>query len=355
MSVKRQHKISSKIGLPPGSLVHVGKKHDDDVSIYWTNYSEDQVQERSVPEISDIEALDLGSGCHWVNVNGLHDVKRISAIGRKFSLHDLLLEDVLNTLQRPKSEAFDQHLFITFKMLGMGTKDNELVSEQVSLVLGDNYVISFQEHEGDIFDTIRERLRTNGSNLRKNGADFLMYRLLDTVVDHYFLVTERLSELSEELEEQVLDDPNQDQLEVIRSIRRKLRAIKRAVVPLREAVLALHREDPKFIQKKTIPYLRDVYEHIVQAIDHVETQREVLAGIMDLYHTGVSNNMNQVMKVLTIIATLFIPTTFIAGLYGMNFDNMPELHWNYGYQLALGVMAAVFIGMLIFFRKKNWL
>lgn len=345
---------SSKAGLPPGSLVHIGKESTGPFNVSVFEYHSTECKSSTHNSIEGLKFEEVGKS-YWINVHGLHHVPEVEKVGQAFHLHPLLLEDVLHTYQRPKSELFEEHVFLTLRMLGFDPKSDVLHSEQVSLILTKNAVVSFQEKEGDLFDPIRTRLNTEGSSLRKNGADYLLYRLLDTVVDNYFHVTEHLSELSEKIEEKVIKRPDSAQLQEIREIRKKLLVVKRAVVPLREALATLYRDNPPQIKKSTHRYIHDVYDHVLRAIDQIETQREVLAGVMDLYHSGISNNMNQVMKVLTIIATLFIPTTFIAGVYGMNFSNMPELQWKYGYLVAWAMMAAVFIGMLVFFRKKKWL
>jgi len=288
-------------------------------------------------------------------VDGLHETDKIAALGKHFDLHPLLIEDVLNTRHRPKAEEYDEYLFLTLKMLDIKEEDKTIISEQVSFVLGKNWVISFQEKKGDVFGVLRQRLRENKGFTRQRGADYLLYRLLDMVVDNYFFVTEYLSEAAEDLEEKVLATPNTESLQEIQYLKKQLVHFRKAAKPLREAVALLIRDNNDLIEASSIPYLRDVYEHIIQVSDVVDTQREMLASIMDLYLSGVSNKMNQVMQILTTTATIFIPLTFIAGVYGMNFDNMPELHWKYGYFGIWVIMIAVIVLMVFYFKRKKWI
>ena len=343
-----------KAGLPPGTLIHVGSKKTDKTRITAIDYTEAHFSENEYDNISECFSLRDTKSVSWINVDGLHDIKIIEQLGSHFELHPLLLEDVLNTNHRPKVEEYDDYIFLTLKMLGVSKDRKSIINEQVSFVLGKNWVISFQEQQGDIFDAIRERLRTKMGNTRKLGSDYLLYRLVDTVVDHYFFVTEHFNDITTKLEDQVLKDPQENTLQKIQQLKKELISIRKAVNPLREAVSWLEK-DNKLFKQGTKRYLRDVYEHIIQAIDTVENQRDALSNIMDLYHTGVSNRMNEVMKVLTIISTIFIPLTFIAGIYGMNFEYIPELKWKYGYAVFWGVMVAIFLVLLIYFKRKKWL
>ncbi len=347
--------ISKKAGLHPGALVHVGRRKADKIKLTVFDYNQDKhssAEFNKVEEFTPQYKKDLVS---WINIDGLHDITAIAALGEHFGLHPLLMEDVLNTSHRPKVEEFDNYLFLTLKMLGLSSDGKSIVQEQVSFVLGDSWVISFQEQEGDLFDVIRERIRESKGNIRKMGADYLLYRLIDVVVDNYFIVTENISEATERLEEKVLKSPDEQTLQEIQRLKKQLINLRKTINPLREAVSILQKGDNPLIKDTTIRYLRDVYEHIIQVADSIETHRDMLASIMDLYLSGISNKMNQVMKVLTIIATIFIPLTFVAGIYGMNFENMPELHWKYGYFAVWGFMLVVFIFMMIYFKRKKWL
>jgi magnesium transporter len=346
---------SKKIGLPPGTLVHIGKHKTAKVKVSIIDYDENNFTETVCKNIDEcINAKKTGT-VSWINIDGLHDTETIASIGKQFDLHPLLLEDILNTGHRPKVEEFDNCLFLTLKMLGLSNDGNSITFEQISFVLGKGWIISFQEQEGDIFDILRHRIRENMGTLRKVGADYLLYRLIDTVVDHYFIVTDHIGEVIEELEEKVLHTPDKDSLQEIQQIKKQLSNIRKAVIPLREVVTFLEKDSTALIEDKTIRYLRDVYEHTIQINDSAESQRDALASLMDLYLSGISNRTNQVMKVLTIIATIFIPLTFIVGIYGMNFDFMPELHWKYGYFGIWGIMVAVCVMLVMFFKRKRWL
>jgi magnesium transporter len=316
------------------------------------NEEEFQFEKKSSQSIAPNENPRL---VQWINVDGLHDVEQIGAICQKFGIHVLVVEDILNTRHRPKVEEVDGLLFLSMKMLGVHKSGKTTLSEQVSLVLGPNWVISFQERQGDVFDVLRERLRESKGNLRKSGADYLFYRLIDTVVDHYFLVNDHLSERTELLEEKVLEMEEDSVLQEIQRLKKNILSVRKSVTPLREAVGSIQKDATLLVKDTTLRYFRDVYEHLIYVSESLETQREMLSSIMDLYQTNVSNKMNQVMQVLTIIATIFIPLTFIAGVYGMNFKNMPELEWQYGYFGVLAIMAALIGVMILYFKKKRWL
>jgi len=346
---------SQKTGLPPGTLVHIGRHKTQKVKVSIIDYDETNFTETDCKNIDECFKVKQNDTVSWINIDGLHDTETIASIGKHFDLHPLLLEDILNTGHRPKVEEFDNCLFLTLKMLGLNNDGNSVISEQISFVLGKGWVLSFQEQEGDIFDMLRHRMRENIGNLRKKGADYLLYRLIDTVVDHYFIVTDYIGEAIEELEGNVLHTPDKDSLHEIQHLKKQLSNLRKSVLPLREVITFLEKDSTDLIEDSTIRYLRDVYEHIIQINDSVESQRDSLASIMDLYLSGVSNQTNQVMQVLTIIATIFIPLTFIVGIYGMNFDFMPELHWKYGYFGIWGIMVAVCVILVIFFKRKRWL
>ena len=256
--------------------------------------------------------------------------------GSATDFHPLVLEDILNTDQRPKMEEYGDYLYIVLKMLHDKGKGNQIEAEQVSLVLGPNFVFSFQESGGDVFDQIRERLRTGKGRLRKMGADYLAYTLVDAIVDYYFVILEKLGERIELLEEELVAHPRTETLKEIHTLKREMIFLRKAVWPLREVISGLQRGESPLVQKTTGIYLRDVYDHTIQVIDTIETFRDMLSGVLDIYLSSVSNRLNPVMKVLTIIATVFMPLTFLAGVYGMNFKYMPELEWRWGYPVALG-------------------
>ncbi len=345
---------SNKRGLPPGTPVFIGDKKVEKARISFIDYNEARFEEEEVEEIEKCFPFKDTSSVTWINIDGLHQVDIIEKLGKHFDLHPLVLEDIVNTHQRPKVEEFENYLFIVLKMLYYDDESNETQIEQVSLILGKSFVISFQERQGDIFNPVRERIRNGKGRLRKLGPDYLAYALMDAVVDNYFIILEKNGEKIEELEDKVVLDPKPEVLQVIHKLKREMIFLRRSVWPLRELVNTVERGESQLVNKSTRIYLRDVYDHTIQVIDTVETYRDMLSGMHDTYLSSVSNRMNEVMKVLTIIATIFIPLTFIAGIYGMNFEFMPELKWHWAYFGVWAVMALVAISMVIYFRKKKW-
>jgi magnesium transporter len=347
--------MSRKAGLPPGTLVHIGERKAEKVRITVIDYDEARLEEKEVERIEECFPFKETPTVTWINIDGLHQPEVIEKIGEHFSVHPLILEDIVNTGQRPKIEDLEGYLFVVLKMLYMDEKEEEISAEQVSLVLGANFVITFQERQGDVFDHVRERLRKNKGVVRKRGADHLAYALIDAVVDNYFVVLEKLSEKLEEIEAKVVKAPTPETLQIIHSMKREMIFLRKSVWPLREVVSALERGESALIKKKTHIYLRDVYDHTIQVMDTVESFRDTVSGMLETYLSSVSNRMNEVMKVLTIFASIFIPLTFVAGIYGMNFQHMPELGWRGGYFVVLSVMGAVGVSMLVYFRRKKWL
>jgi len=344
-----------KIGLPPGTPVFVGDKKIEEVKISIIDYDETQFQEKEAKTIEECFPFKETSTVTWINIDGVHQVDVIEKIGKHFDMHPLIMEDIMHTEQRPKMEDFGHYIFIVLKMLYYDDEENEIKGEQVSLILGERFVISFQEREGDIFDPIRDRIRNAKGRVRKMGADYLAYLLLDAVVDHYFTILEKLGERIEELEEKLVSDPRPETLHEIHKLKREMIFLRRSVWPLRELISGLERVESSLIKKATRIYLRDIYDHTIQVIDTVETYRDMLSGMHDTYLSSISNRMNEVMKVLTIIATIFIPLTFIAGIYGMNFEFMPELKWRAAYFVVWGIIAVVAVSMVVFFRRRKWL
>jgi magnesium transporter len=342
------------LGQAPGTLVHVGEIHEARTLIARMTYDESTFTEESCDEVAELPPA--GSpGVTWLNVDGVHDSAVIERVGELGHIHPLVLEDVMQTDQRPKLEEYSESLFVSLRMLRFVEERREIDDEQVSLVLGSSWLISFQEKPGDVFDPVRERIRTARGRVRRAGADYLFYSLIDAIVDHYFVVLEHIGDWVEEVYERVTLDPSRSDLNDIRLLKRELLFMRRSIWPLREVLSRLQHEDSPLLSQETIPYLRDVYDHTIQIIDTIETFRDMLGSVTDVYLSSLSNRMNEVMKVLTIIATIFIPLSFIAGIYGMNFTWMPELHWHYGYLFALGLMATVAGGMLYYFRRKRWL
>jgi magnesium transporter len=348
-------RTSKKAGLPPGSLVHIGEKKAETVRIRLMDYTSDHIEERDLSAVEECFAYRDKDSVTWMNMDGIHRVDVVEKLGSHFALHPLVLEDILNTDQRPKLEDYEDYLFLILKMITYDEAQKQLHIEQVGLIVGPRFVLSFQESEGDVFEPVRERLRKGKGRIRKGGPDYLAYALMDAVVDNYFLVLEKIGEDIEELEEEVIGKPGPETVESIHNLKRELLFLRKSVWPLREAVAGLEKGEHSLIQEKTTIFLRDVYDHTIQVIDTIETFRDMVSGMMDVYLSSLSNRMNEVMKVLTIIATLFIPLTFIAGVYGMNFKVMPELQWHYGYGLVWLLMILVTLLMLLYFRKKHWL
>ncbi|MHB8763696.1 MAG: magnesium/cobalt transporter CorA [Deferrisomatales bacterium] len=346
---------SAKTGLPPGTLVHIGDAPAGSATIEVIDYGPDRVEERRLSTVAEVAPYLASDSVTWVNVTGVHDVELVAGLGALFGVHPLVLEDVVNTHQRPKAEAYEGYLYLVVKMIRWNAEEGDLDAEQVSLLVSPNCVVTFQEKPGDVFDPVRDRIRGGKGKLRRSGADYLAYALLDLVVDHYFGALEDLDERVEDLEDELLARPTPAVLEAIHALKRTMITLRKAAWPLRELVAAVERSESPLIAPTTRPYLRDVYDHVVQVIDNVESLRDVLAGYLDIYLSSVSNRMNEVMKVLTVIATIFIPLTFLAGIYGMNFDVMPELHWPWAYPALWAVMAAVAGGLLWFFRRRGWL
>ncbi|MBI2125173.1 magnesium/cobalt transporter CorA [Candidatus Woesearchaeota archaeon] len=344
---------AEKAGLPPGSLVHVGKLKKHIPKIYLIDYNKDKIEEKVVKNVEECFPFRKTSTVTWINIDGIHNSKIIGDLGKEFGFHPLLLEDIMNTEQRPKMDDFEDHIFITLKLLMYN--NSHINTEQISIIIGTNFVISFQEHEGDIFDPIIKRIRENRGKTRKMGPDYLAYSLLDAVVDHYFVVLERLGEKIEDLEEESITNPHPETIRALHQLKREMISLRRYIWPLRDVISGILRSGSKLIKKTTLIYLRDVYDHTVQVMDSIETFRDILSGMMDVYLSNISNKMNEIMKVLTIIGTIFFPLTLVTGIYGMNFDVMPELRWKYGYFIVLGFMALVAGFMLYYFRKRNWI
>ena len=348
-------KRSKKAGLPPGTLVHIGERKAKDLKITLIDYDEVHFQEREIEKIEECFVFRDRQTVTWINVDGLHQVEILEKLGECYGFHPLMLEDILNTDQRPKMEDYGDYIYIVLKMLSQSNKNNGIMTEQISLIMGSNFVISFQETEGDIFDPIRERIRNGKGRIRKMMADYLAYSLLDSIVDNYFIIMEKLGEKIEFLEEELVTRPTTETLKTIHQLKREMIFLRRAVWPLREVVSGLERGESLLMKESTRIYLRDVYDHTIQVIDTIETFRDMVSGMLDIYLSSISNRLNAVMKVLTIIATIFMPLTFIAGIYGMNFKYMPELEWYWGYPAVWLVVVLVGVSMLIYFKKKRWL
>ncbi len=345
---------SKKAGLPPGTLVHIGERLTDKSKITIINYDEEQFLKLEDKTPEEYLPFKDTTNVTWVNVDGIDQAEMIERIGNTFDLHPLLLEDIMNTDQRPKMEAYDEYLFIVLKALFYDEKEKAIITDQISFILGKQYVISFQERESNLFNAVTERLKNGTWRIRRLGADYLLYSLIDIIIDNYFVILERLGEGIDELEVQLVTSPRTEILKSIQTLKREMIFLRRSVWPLREVINSMERGDSPLIEKTTQIYLRDIYDHTVQTIDTIETYRDMLSGMLDIYLSSVSNRLNEVMKVLTIIATIFIPLTFIVGLYGMNFEYMPELKWRWGYPSILLFMLAIGICMIFYFKRKKW-
>ncbi len=324
------------------------------------DYDDAHLEERQVGSVEECYPYKDSPTVTWINIDGLRDAEAIDKLGARFGLHPLILEDILNTSERPKIEDYGDYLFCVLKVFcgNGGAADPSACGNrmlQASLVLGPNFVISFGERETPVFDPVRERLRKGKGRLRKLKADYLAYSLIDAIVDSYFIILEQLGEEVEDLEDDLIADPRRELLQRIHGLKRDMIGLRKSVWPLREVVNSMERLETPLITPATDVFLRDVYDHTVQVIDNVETYRDILSGMLETYLSSVSYRMNEVMKVLTIIATIFIPLTFIVGVYGMNFRHMPELEWHAGYFVVWGIILAVAIGMLAFFKRKKWL
>ena len=348
-------KRSEKAGLPPGSLVHIGEKKADTPKITVMDYDETHFQEKEIKTIEECFLFKNKPTVTWINIDGLHQVEILEKLGECYGLHPLVLEDILNTDQRPKMEDYGEYLYIVLRILNYNDKSSEIESEQISLVLGPNFVFSFQEREGDTFNPIRDRIRNSKGRIRKMGADHLAYTLLDSIIDNYFIILEKLGEKIEFLEEEVITRPTPETLQTVHHLKREMIFLRKGVWPLREVISGLERGESSLIKESTRIYLRDVYDHTIQTIDTIETYRDMVSGMLDIYLSSISNRLNAVMKVLTIIATIFMPLTFIAGIYGMNFKYMPELEWRWGYPVVWFVVVLISVSMLIYFKRKRWL
>ncbi len=349
-------KRSKKAGLPPGTLVHIGEQRAEASKITVINYDDADYHEKELKSVEECFPYKDKPSMTWLNIDGIHQKEILEKLSGCFGFHPLVMEDIMNTDQRPKMEDYADYMYIVLKMLYYSEEEKKISTEQVSLIIAPHIVISFQEGlEGDVFGPLRERLKNDKGRIRKMGADYLAYSLIDAVVDSYFMILEKLGEKIELLEEELISDPGMKTLHEIHYLKREMIFLRKAVWPLREVISLIVRGESPLIHDSMKIYLRDVYDHTIQVIDTIETLRDMVTGMLDIYLSSVSNRLNAIMKVLTIIATIFIPLTFIVGVYGMNFKYMPELEWRFGYPMIWLIMLAIGISMLILFRKKNWL
>jgi magnesium transporter len=355
--INRKNKIKEKIGKPPGTLIYTGEKKSEVTTITIVEYSDTDYTQRKVESIEELTGIlsdRKKDKIYWLDINGLHNVELLSKLGEYLGIHNLVMEDVLNLYQRPKVDYFSDDIFLILKRINSNS-EQEFNFEQVSMLLRENFVITFQDDPNTNLNVIQSRIEASKSLLRKAAADFLFYVIADYLIDQYFLVLEELNDKVENLQDDLVEKPSKDDISRIQNLKKDLQKIRQSISPVREIMNSLMRQDSDLILDSTIIYLRDSLDHLIQLLDMIETYRDSITTLLDIYLSSVSNRMNEVMKVLTIIATIFIPLTFIAGVYGMNFEYMPELHWRYGYFIILGLMLLVGILLGTYFKKKNWL
>jgi magnesium transporter len=348
-------RTSEKTGLPPGALVHIGEKRQEHTRITVMDYEGDRFVEQTPEDVESVFPLRDAPSISWVNIDGVHDMAVIEKLGQHFLIHPLTLEDTVNTAQRPKFEEFDDYLYVVLKMLIYDDNAGRVRAEQVSLVLGHSFLISFQEAEGDVFDAVRERIRRGRGRIRRGGSDYLAYALIDCIVDHYFVALEHLGEKVEALEAQLDVADGDNPLNAIFRLKQDMIYLRKQLWPLRETLSRFHKTENPLVQEKNRVFFADVYDHLLQGIEVIESLRDVLSGLQDLYLSMTGQRMNEIMKVLTIIATIFIPITFVAGIYGMNFEIMPELKWRGGYFMVWGIFIVIAAVMLFYFKRRKWL
>lgn len=353
--MKRPLRVKSKLGMAPGSLVFTGTQKMSQVKISVIQYDSESFTESIYTDIAELKkSVGNFPGVSWINIDGLHNTEVIEEISGLIKLHKLTIEDILNISQRPKVDEFDNYLYVVVKMF-MPRDDGSIDEEQLSFALTANILITFQEKEGDVLDHVRNRIRENKGMVRKRGSDYLLYTLIDSVVDYYFLILDKIGEKLEITEAKLLKNPTEEILNELHNIRSEILNLRRSIYPLREVVNRIGKMELHPINPQTKIFINDLYDHSIQVIENIEVMREMVTGMLELYMNSISNRMNSVMKVLTIIATIFIPLTFIAGVYGMNFKYMPELEWRFGYFIILLVMLLVALSMLYYFKRKKWL
>lgn len=348
------HHAKNKVGKPPGTLIYTGEITDSTTELSLIKYNPSSHEVHHTHDLDAAFKMVDNTKVNWLNVEALHDTSLIAAIGAKFGLHALVLEDILNIEQMPKVEDFGSYYYVTLKMLSLN-EQQEIDQEHLSFILGDHYLISFQEKKGDVLEPVRKRVEAGLGKARNKGADYLLYALIDVVVDNYYYVIENMNDVLTEIELKLLDQPSEDLIYDIHDNKRNLFMLRKAVVPLRENLRKLSTSENKLIARDNQKYFNDVLDHLNHISQDMEIQRDMLSGFVDLYNSNLNNKMNKVMKTLTIIATIFIPLTFIAGIYGMNFQDMPELSWQYGYPSVLAIMLVLGVGMFIYMRRKAWL
>ncbi|MCF7969649.1 MAG: magnesium/cobalt transporter CorA [Methylococcaceae bacterium] len=353
---KERYSSADKSGLPPGSLVHIGEVHNINTNVSVIQYNDDSLVHHDDVLFSELGQFNSDNLKTWINVDGLSDTRVVESIGKEFGIHPLVLEDILSTHQRAKLEEYEDYLYLVVKGISINSGDDfKLQYEQISILLLKNHVITFKERADDVFKPIYYRLENSKGRLRKSGSDYLTYAVLDAIVDEYFVVEDGLDGIFESLEDNLLLQPGPEVLHSIQQMRRELISMKRNISPLRELLSTIKRSDTALLKEDTLRYYDDVYDHVLRVTDALESYREMIASLQDVYLSSISNKMNETMKVLTIFASIFIPLTFIAGVYGMNFEYMPELKWRWAYPVLWSVFISTGLGLLVIFKKKKWL
>lgn len=349
---EKKHRVT----LPPGSVVFKGNQKVERIGIHYLKYDSEHLTEQKLDNQTDITFLQSASEMvDWYDIRGLHDTRLIETLGKTFEIHPLILEDIVDTDQRPKFEEYEKGFFLVIRALSFDKDQEEMNVEHVTIYFKKGLVVTFQETESDLFESVRKRLQTKSGKIRTRGADYLVYALADVLVDQYYFMLEDIEEVISQLEEELLDSPDETIRERIHNIKRTLIVARKSISPLREAINRFAKSENEIIQEGTKLFIRDLYDHAIQVMDMVENYRDMLNGLQDLHLSEISYKMNQVMQVLTIITTVFVPLSFLVGLYGMNFDHMPELHYRYGYFILWGFMLMVALGLLAWFRRKRWL
>lgn len=351
---RSQPKITEKVGLPPGSIVYTGTPKERATRISVMQYSlESSSHEQSIT-VDQLPADFKKDEVTWVNFDSLHDVDLMIKVGARYGIHNLTLEDIVHVGHSPKMEEYDDYLFLTLKMIKPDENAGEFNVEQISFVLGSGFLLSFQEHKGDPFDTIRERITTGKGKARERTSDYLLFLLIDAIVDQYLLSIESINKDIADLEMRILERPDQDVVEKITEQKRTISGLRNIIYPVRDALKGITTGETEFVKDEYFNYFNDVFDHVKQIVDHLDSLRETLTSLMEFYMSQMSHQMNKVMQMLTIIATIFIPLTFLAGIYGMNFQFMPELAWKWSYPILLGVMLVLGGSMFVYMRRKRW-
>jgi magnesium transporter len=351
---KKKNKLSSKSGLPSESMIYVGEEREEKVSIKLLNYDSSVLEECELNKSETIDTYIQKDNVTWIIVNGIHDSNKVQDICNYYKIHPLIQEDILNTHQRTKIEEFDDYIFITFKHLYFSEQQQSIETEQISAILGHNWLLSFQETDSTLFDEIINRIQTSKGTIRQRNADFLLYKILDSAVDQYFVLIDKISDMVEDIEEETMYYPNNKTSFKIQGIKKELMVLSKHILPMREAMNKIETGGSDLIDKKIINYFKDVHDHTLQAYETIENHRSLLSDLMNIYFTTTSNKLNQVMKVLTIISTIFIPLSFLTGVFGMNFTHFPGIENPYAYYYFWSIVILIFIGMIVYFRRKQW-